>query len=100
MINRFEAPFTQQYLQMFDNLWNNTEQLEDVTKVVLDNITQVYAENAPEFLYYVTLYNLFKDYLDNVSEDVLPNIATGFKESVIWNKLYKFQKDAKTGYYQ
>ena len=97
MINRFEAPFTQQYLQMFDNLWNNTEQLEDVTKVVLDNITQVYAENAPEFLYYVTLYNLFKDYLDNVSEDVLPNIATGFKESVIWNKLYKFQKDAVLG---
>lgn len=97
MINRLEAPFTQQYLQIFDNLWNNPEQLEDVTKVVLDNITQVYAENAPEFLYYVTLYNIFKDYLDNVSEDVLPNVATGFKDSVIWNKLYKFQKDAALG---
>lgn len=97
VINRFEAPFTQQYLQIFDNLWNNNDQLEDVTKVVLDNITQVYAENAPEFLYYVTLYNIFKDYLDNISEDVLPNEATGFKNSVIWNKLYKFQKDAALG---
>lgn len=97
VINRFEAPFTQQYLQIFDNLWNNSDQLEDVTKVVLDNITQVYAENAPEFLYYVTLYNIFKDYLDNISEDVLPNEATGFKDSVIWNKLYKFQKDAALG---
>ena len=42
----------------------------------------------------MTLYNIFSEFLDDISEDVLPNEATGFKDSVIWNKLYNFQKDA------
>lgn len=32
--------------------------------------------------------------MEDISEDVLPNEATGFKDSIIWNKLYHFQKDA------
>ena len=42
----------------------------------------------------MTLYNIFSEFLDDISEDVLPNEATGFRDSVIWNKLYNFQKDA------
>ena len=42
----------------------------------------------------MALYNLFNEFLQDISEDVLPNEATGFKESVIWQKLYDFQQDA------
>ena len=48
---------------------------------MLDNITNAYKENAPDFLYFVTLYNIFREFLDDLSEDDLPNEATGFKES-------------------
>ena len=42
----------------------------------------------------MTLYNIFSEFLEDVSEDHLPNEATGFKESKIWSMLYNFQKDA------
>ncbi len=93
-ITKMEAPFSQQFLQIFNQIWNDSEQLQVVTEQVLDNITNAYKENAPEFIYFVTLYNIFNEFLEDISEDVLPNEATGFKSSVIWNKLYNFQRDA------
>ena len=94
MVTRIEAPNCADFLRLFDSVWNDTTKLQDVTDEVLDNITTAYRENSPDFLYFVTLYNIFNEFLEDVSEDVLPNEATGFKESVIWKKLYSFQKDA------
>lgn len=94
MVNSLETPFAAQYLQVFDSLWNDKEKLQDVTDVVLENITTAYNENSPELIYFITLYNVFSEFLEDVSEDVLPNEATGFKNSKIWNMLYDFQKDA------
>ena len=94
MVNCFDAPFAQQYMQLFDQLWNDREKLEDVTDVVIENISTAYAENSPEFIYFLTLYHVFSEFLDDISEDELPNEATGFKQSKIWSLLYDFQKDA------
>jgi SNF2 family DNA or RNA helicase len=94
MVNSLDTPFAIQYLQLFDTLWNDREKLQDVTDVVLENITTAYNENSPELIYFITLYNVFSEFLEDVSEDVLPNEATGFRNSKIWNKLYDFQKDA------
>ena len=93
-INKMETPFSQQYLQIFNQIWNDGDKLQVVTEEVLDNITNAYKENSPEFIYFVTLYNIFNEFLEDISEDVLPNEATDFKSSVIWNKLYNFQRDA------
>ena len=94
MVNCMEAPFSQQYMQLFDQLWNNREKMQDVTDVVIENINTAYAENSPEFIYFMTLYHVFSEFLDDISEDVLPNEATGFKQSKIWSMLYDFQRDA------
>ncbi len=94
MVNRFEAPFSSSYIQLFETLWNDKEKLQDVTDIVLENITTAYNENSPEFIYFMTLYHVFSEFLDDISEDELPNEATGFKQSKIWNMLYDFQKDA------
>ena len=94
MVNSMEAPFSTQYIQLFDTLWNDKDKLQDVTDVVIENITTAYNENSPELIYFITLYNVFSEFLEDVSEDVLPNEATGFKQSKIWNMLYDFQKDA------
>ncbi len=94
MINRIEAPVSASYIQLFENLWNDNEKLQDVTDVVIENITTAYNENSPEFIYFVTLYHVFSEFLDDISEDELPNEATGFKHSKVWNMLYDFQRDA------
>lgn len=93
-VQRTDAPMSQFYLNLFNQVWQDGEKLQVVTEQVLDNITNAYKENAPEFIYFVTLYNIFNEFLEDISEDVLPNEATGFKSSVIWNKLYNFQRDA------
>jgi SNF2 family DNA or RNA helicase len=94
MVNRFEAPFSSEYVKLFNNLWHDKERLHDVTERVIDNISNVYRENSPDFIYFVTLYNIFNEFLEDISEDVLPNDATGFKTSAVWNILYDFQQDA------
>ena len=94
MVNCMEAPFAQQYMKLFDSLWNDRDKMQDVTDVVLENISTAYAENSPEFIYFMTLYHVFSEFLEDISEDVLPNEATGFKQSKIWSMLYDFQRDA------
>ena len=93
-IQKSDAPFSQAYLDLFENLWNDPARMQDVTDEVIENISTAYNENSPDFIYFVTLYNIFSEFLEDISEDVLPNEATGFKDSKIWNMLYNFQKDA------
>ncbi len=85
-----------EYLNAFEEIWNS-DNVKDVTTEVIDFITDLYNENSPEFIYYVTLNNIFSDFLEDISEDELVKEKTGFKDSVIWNTLYDFQKDAALG---
>ena len=82
------------FLSLFDQLWNDKRRLQDVTEAVIDSVTTAYRENAPDFIYFFTLYNIFHEFLEDISEDVLPNEASGFKQSMIWEMLYNFQRDA------
>ena len=93
-VNKLYAPLSNEYVRMFDQIWNDKSLMRDVTEQVIDGITAAYNENTPEFIYFVAIYNLFNEFLEDISEDVLPNEATGFKETKIWNKLYDFQRDA------
>jgi SNF2 family DNA or RNA helicase len=94
MMTRLEAPASHEFVRLFDAVWNDKSKLQDVTGEVIDSITVAYNENPADFLYFFTLYNIFNEFLEDLSEDVLPNEATGFKESKIWNLLYGFQRDA------
>ena len=94
MIQKAEAPFSRAYIDLFNQLWNDSSRLQVVTEEVIDSISNAYKENAPEFLYFVALYNIFNEFLEDISEDELPKEATGFRDSAIWQKLYNFQRDA------
>lgn len=91
---RLSFPTSKSYIDLFEQLWNDKQHFQDVTDRVIENITTVYNENSPEFIYFVTLYNIFSEFLEDVSEDTLPNEATGFKDSKVWSMHFNFQKDA------
>jgi ERCC4-related helicase len=91
---KFEHTESTQFLERFNALWEDNSLLQDVTEQVIDGITAAYNENSPEFIYFVAIFNIFNEFISDITEDVLPNEATGFKNTVIWNKLYSFQQDA------
>ena len=92
-----DAPVTATYLNLFEQIWQDSERLEDVTTHICDHIASVYQENSPERIYFLILFNIFNEFLETLSDDVLPNDLTGYKNTLIWQKLYSFQRDAATG---
>lgn len=89
--------FSKGYLDNFNSIWANKTLTEEVTNEVMDSLEGMYKDNTPEFVYYVTLYNIFSDSIDELDEDKIIKSNTGIKDSVVWNKLYKFQKDGVLG---
>jgi hypothetical protein len=88
---------TYQFLEQFNELWEDDSKVEDVKEKILKQMESIYRENTPQFIYSVTLYHIFYNYLDELTEERIVKTKTGFKDSVIWNKLYKFQKDGVLG---
>lgn len=81
----------------FDELWHDKDKLKTVTDNIISFLSSAYKDNTPEFLYFIVLYNIFTEFLTDINEDFIPNEATGFKNSKIWNKIYNFQKDGAVG---
>lgn len=97
-VNRIdEQSMTGTYLSLFEQIWNDREKLEDVTERLCEHIASVYQENSPQRIYFQILYNIFNEFLEDITADVLPNDRTGYQDSLIWQKLYNFQRDAATG---
>ena len=92
-----EEKYTKMMLEQFNMLWSNNEKVKDVKEELLDSLKIVYKENTAEFIYFVTLYNIFKEYLNELTEEEIIRSKTGFKDSVVWSKLYNFQKDGVLG---
>lgn len=59
-----------------------------MTQQICDHIASVYQENSPESIYFMMLYNIFSEFLDDIDEDVLPNDRTGYQDTLIWQKRY------------
>ncbi len=91
------SEFTKNYKNIFNEIWNNEELVEDIKDEILQYLEIIYKEKTPELIYYFTLYNIFKDYLDQLTEEDIIKSDTGIKDTIIWNKLYKFQKDGALG---
>lgn len=97
-VTEFDDPrHTDIYLQLFNEIWNDADKVRDVTDAICDHIESVYQENSPERVYFLMLYNIFREFLEDVSDDVLPNDLTGYQDTLVWNKLFNYQKDAATG---
>ena len=56
-----------------------------ITNTIAEMIENAYQENSPEFIYFIVLFNIFSEFLDDISEDNMPNEMTGFKNTKLWN---------------
>lgn len=92
-----EPSFTKEFISLFDQVWQNQGMVADVTERIVHYMSTVYQENPPEQIYFQLLYNLFNEFLEDINEDVLPNDKTGYRDSLIWQKLFNYQRDAATG---
>lgn len=92
-----EKENTDMLITQFEDIWNNDHQLKDIKDEIIKTLQVLYRENPPEFIYFLTLYKIFQDYLEDVSGEKIIKASTGFKDSIVWNKLYKFQKDGVLG---
>lgn len=77
----------------FEMIWNDDSGIvEDVKDEVLKYISQLYAENSPEFIYYKTLFHIFENELNNPDEEKQTLNSQNLYDSEIWKALYEFQK--------
>jgi len=81
----------------FDEIWNDSSLAEDVTQEVLRYLGQLYANHAPEFIYFKTLYHVFERFLAAQNAGGLLFQNTQIVETEIWRTLFEFQKDGVKG---
>ncbi len=91
------AETTQQLLAWFDGIWSDETSATDIRKELLERLDFIAADQPADFVYFLTLYNIFKDFLEDIDEENIIRSKTGFKDTLVWNKLYKFQKDGVLG---
>lgn len=66
IVNKFDEPTsTQTFMSLFEQIWNDEDKLKDVTDILIDHITTVYNENSPEKIYFLMLYNIFNEFLED-----------------------------------
>lgn len=88
---------TENLLNWFDSIWFNVETSKNVKSTVLTQLENIYSNKSPELLYFLTLHNVFSAYLGELDEDRIIKPRTGIKDTVIWDKLYRFQRDGVLG---
>ena len=81
----------------FDGLWSSLPSTGDAKANLLARLQELSAHRQPSLIYYLTLFHLFKDLGDELDEEKIIKSATGIKNSVVWQKLYKFQRDGVVG---
>ena len=81
----------------FDEMWNDTDLVEDVKADVLLYLDQLYQNHAPEFIYYKTLYHVFEDFLADQAKGGLLDRDINIIDSDVWKALFEFQRDGVKG---
>lgn len=81
----------------FESVWGDRQQIQDIKKSFLDQLAWIGGDKAPDFIYYLILYHIFTDTIEELDEEKIIKTKTGIKEHLIWQKLYKFQKDGVLG---
>lgn len=92
-----DQDIVQSFSRNFDVNWNDGNSVDNHTDEIIERLSRISSENTPEWLYYISLYHIFHNQLDELDEKNTIKEGTGFKETAVWNTLYDFQKDGVVG---
>ncbi len=92
-----DAETTKQLLSWFDSIWADEANVQNIKQELIEKLDFIASDQPANFVYFLTLYNIFKDFLEDIDEENIIKSKTGFKDTIVWNKLYKFQKDGVLG---
>ena len=81
----------------FERLWAGLPGTPEAKSAMIARLQDLVDHKAPSLVYYLTLYHLFKDLGDELDEEQIVKSATGIRNTVVWKKLFKFQRDGVVG---
>ena len=81
----------------FDSLWNSLPPTPDAKHAFLTHLRELTSPRAPSLVYFLILFHLFKDLGDELDEERIVKSATGIRNTIVWKKLFKFQRDGVVG---
>jgi len=84
-------------LQWFNSIWHDPKTVAEAKQLFLNSLNVIARDNSPKFFYFYIIYNIFKDFASELDEEKIIRTKTGIKDTIVWNKLYKFQRDGVMG---
>jgi superfamily II DNA or RNA helicase len=88
---------SKQLLSWFNSIWIDESAAKAIKQELIEKLDLIASDQPANFIYFLTLYNVFKDFLEDIDEENIIKSKTGFKDTAVWSKLYKFQKDGVLG---
>ncbi|WP_170828626.1 SNF2-related protein [Sphingobium yanoikuyae] len=83
--------------QWYETEWNAANAEGTAVAALTDAVTAAAADHAPAAVYKQALHHLFAEMEASTDESRIVDPATGIRETQIWSKLYRFQKDGVIG---
>ncbi len=81
----------------FAGLWNSLLPSPDAKRRLSSLLNEFVAHKSPSLIYFLILYHLFKDLGEELDEERIVKSATGIRNTNVWKKLFKFQRDGVVG---
>jgi SNF2 family DNA or RNA helicase len=81
----------------FDAQWAGLADDSHAKAALISALHAVAAHRDPFLVYTLVLHYLFRDRGDDLDEDRIVKPATGIRKTIVWRKLYKFQRDGVVG---
>jgi len=79
--------------QWFDVQWSSLVADSGAKAALIGDLQALAAHRDPFRVYTLILHHLFRDRGDDLDEERIVKSATGIRNTVVWKKLYRFQRD-------
>ena len=83
--------------QWFDTLWSGLPSDVGAKPALITFLQSLAAHRDPFLVYTLILHHIFRDRGDDLDEERIVKSATGIRNTVVWKKLYRFQRDGVVG---
>ena len=85
------------FAEWFRSSWDGIKLNLEAKEGLVGTLTEAASQRAPSLVYFQILFQLFKDLGDQIDEERIIKSATGIRDTIVWKKLFRFQRDGVIG---